>query len=130
MRRQATWLLLLLPLCLMGCSNKTPVARFAGRIVSHVDSQESGTGASSQLSATGQMQTGFQYKDKSKTDWKADIKWSFLRSDGGSDVYRIQWILNGSSVAQSAELSFDGKTPAKLRLTDQLFVSIEPMPST
>jgi hypothetical protein len=76
------------------------------------------------------MRTGFDYRDKSKANWTADIEWSFLRRDGGADVYRIQWALNGSPVAQSAELSFDGKVPANLRLTDQLFISIEPMPST
>lgn len=76
------------------------------------------------------MGTGFDYTDESKTDRKADIKWSFLRRDGGSDVYHIEWVQIGSSVPQSAELSFDGTSPAKLRLTDQLFISIEPMPST
>lgn len=129
MRRQVARFLLFLPLLSVSCTNDKPVPRFAGTIVSHVDSQGSGTGTSSQLSTTGQMRTGFDYTDESKTDWTADIKWSFLRRDGGSDVYRIEWARNGASVSQSAQLSFDGKSPAKLRLTDQLFISIEPMPS-
>ena len=125
------------PVCILlsfaGCANETPSPRFAGTIVSHVDSYGSGTGTSSQLTATGQMRTGFHYPDESKADWTADIKWSFLRRDGGSDVYRIEWVFverNESSDPQRAELSFDGKSPAKLPVTDQLIISIEPMPST
>jgi hypothetical protein len=75
------------------------------------------------------MRTGFDYTDDSKTDWKADIKWSFLRREGGADVYRIEWVfLDGvkSSDANSAELSFDGKSTGKLQVAKQLIISIEP----
>jgi len=133
MRKLLVNLSLLLTLYFTGCANETPVPRFAGTIVSHVDSYGSGTGVSSELSATGQMRTGFDYTDDSKTDWKADIKWSFLRREGGADVYRIEWIfLDGdeSSDPNSAELSFDGESPAKLPVTDQLIISIEPERST
>ena len=133
MRRQLAKLSLFLPLCFAGCANDTTFPRFGGTIVSHVDSYGSGTGTSSQLSATGQMRTGFDYTDESKADWTADIKWSFLRRDGASDVYRIEWVFierNESSDPQRVELSFDGESPAKLPVTDQLIISIEPKPST
>ena len=76
---------------LLGCARETPVPRFAGTIVSHIDYYGSGTGTSSQLSSTGQMRTGFDYTDDSKRDWKADIKWAFVRREGGADVYRVEW---------------------------------------
>ena len=116
-------------LCFAGCTSETPVPRFAGTIVSHIDSYGSGTGTSSQLSSTGQMRTGFDYTDYSKRDWKADIKWSFVRREGGADVYRVEWKFieeNDSSAPRGAELSFDGVSPAKLPVTDQLIISIEP----
>ncbi len=126
-------ILIHLPVCLLlcfaGCTRETPVPRFSGTIVSHVDSYGSGTGTSSQLSSTGQMRTGFDYTDTSKTDWTADIKWSFLRREDGADVYRVEWefkTTNGSSSAQVAELSFDGVAPAKLTVNKQLVISIEP----
>ena len=133
MRKLTANLSLLLTLYVTGCTNEVTVPRFAGTIVSHVDSYGSGTGASSKLSAAGQMRTGFDYTDNSKTDWKADIKWAFLGREGGADMYRIEWIfLDGdeSSDPNSAELSFDGESPAKLPVTDQLVVSIEPERST
>jgi hypothetical protein len=132
-RRQLAKPSLFLLLCFVGCANDTKVPRFAGTIVSHVDTYGSDTGTSSQLSATGQMRTGFHYTDDSKADWTVDIKWSFLRCDGGSDVYRIEWVFverNESSDPRRAELSFDGESPVKLSVTDQLIISIEPKLST
>ena len=129
MKKLVANLSLLLTLHFIGCANDTTVPRVAGTIYSHVDSYGSGTGTSSQLSATGQMRTGFDYTDDSKTDWTADIKWFFLRRDGGADVYRIEWVFfdgDMSSDPNSAELSFDGKSTAKLQVTKQLIISIEP----
>lgn len=126
-------ILIHLPVCLLlcfaGCTKEKPVPRFSGTIVSHVDSYGSGTGTSSQLSPTGQMRTGFDYKDTSKTDWTADIKWSFLRREVSADVYRVEWdfkATGGSSSSNVAELSFDGVTPAKLTVNEHLVISIEP----
>jgi hypothetical protein len=130
-------ILLHLPVCLLlcfaGCDSETPVPRFAGTIVSHVDSYGSGTGTSHQLSTTGGMHTGFEYTDTSKTNWTADINWSFLRRESGADVYRVEWEFktnSGSSSAKVAELSFDGVTPAKLAINEQLIISIEPEDSS
>jgi hypothetical protein len=126
-------LLVCLLLCCTGCAKETPIPRFSGTIVSHVDSYGSGTGNSSQLSSTGQMRTGFDYSNDSKKDWTADIKWSFRRREGDADVYRIEWEIidqNDSSVLNSAELSIDGVSPAKLPVTDQLIISIEPEESS
>ena len=120
-------------LCVAGCAKETPVPRFPGTIVSHIDSYGSGTGTRSQLSSVGQMRTGFDYTDESKTDWKAEIRWSFIRREGGADVYRIQWAFierNDSSVPNDAELLFDGVSPAKLSVSDQLIISIEPEASS
>lgn len=73
------------------------------------------------------MRTGFDYTDDSKRDWKADIKWSFVRREGAADVYRVEWkFTEGPSVSNGGELSFDGVSPAKLPVTDQLIISIEP----
>lgn len=126
-------ILLHLPVILLlyfaGCSSDRPVPRFAGTIVSHVDSYGSGTGTSHQLSSTGQMLTGFDYTDTSKTDWTAEIKWSFLRREDRFDVYRVEWefkATSGSSSPNVAELSFDGVAPAKLTVNEHLVISIEP----
>lgn len=96
-------------------------------MVSHIDSFGSGTGTSSPLSPTGQMRTGFDYTDDSTRDWKADIKWSFVRRDGAADVYRIEWkFIDEPSVPNAAELSFDGVSTSKLPVSGQLIISIEP----
>jgi hypothetical protein len=114
---------------LSGCATKTPVAQFSGSIVSHVDSYGSGTGGSQELANLGQMAAGFDYGDSSKTDWKGSIQWSFLRSEGNSDVYQIKWEFKpqgGSPTRKVEELSFDGVIPAKLVVNEQWVISIEP----
>ncbi len=129
MRRQLARLSLFLSLCFVGCANDTTVPKFAGTIVSHVDSYGSGTGTSSQLSDAGQMRTGFDYTDESKADWTADIKWSFLRREDDADVYGIECKFlepNRLSEPNTEELSFDGESPAKLQVSEQLIISIEP----
>ncbi|MEP3479115.1 MAG: hypothetical protein ABJZ55_07710 [Fuerstiella sp.] len=116
-------------LCFAGCAKETPVPRFAGTIVSHVDSYGSGTGTSHQLSPAGQMRSGFDETDDVEADWIADVKWSFLRREDGADVYRVEWQFverNRSSVPRDAELAFDGVSPSKLAVSDQLIISIEP----
>jgi len=121
------------PLLIAGCSRETPVPRFAGTVVAHVDSYGSGTGASHQLSSAGQMRTGFDYTDDSKTDWTADIRWTFLRREGRSDVYNIEWGLvkrNTAPVVNGAEVSFDGQSPAKQTVSDKLIISIELDPAS
>ena len=126
-------ILIHLPVCLLlcfaGCTSETPGPRFSGTIVSHVDSYGSGTGTSSQLSPTGQMRAGFDYTDTSKSDWTADVKWSFLRREDSADVYRVEWTFkatSGSSSPNVAELSFDGVAPAKVTVNEHLVISIEP----
>lgn len=77
------------------------------------------------------MGTGFDYTDESKTDWTAGIKWTFLRREGRSDVYNIEWGFaggNASPALNDAEISFDGLSPAKLTVSDNLIISIEPDP--
>jgi hypothetical protein len=114
---------------LSGCASETPVARYSGSIVSHVDSYGSGTGSSQHLSKLGQMGGGFDYGDSSKTDWKASIKWSFLRSEGNSDVYQVEWEFKpqgGPTTHKVEELSFDGVIPAKLVVNEHWVISIEP----
>ncbi|MFK7776746.1 MAG: hypothetical protein QM501_01325 [Gimesia sp.] len=120
-------------LCFTGCVSETPVPRFAGTVVSHVDSYGSGTGVSKQLSTSGQMDSGFNYGDTTKADWKAQIKWSFLRTEDNADVYRVEVAFNspgGISSSKVELLRFDGVTPAKLTVNKQLIISIEPEDSS
>jgi hypothetical protein len=75
------------------------------------------------------MGAGFDYGDSSRTDWKASIKWNFLRSEGNSDVYQVEWEFKpqgGSPTRKVEELSFDGAIPAKLVVNEQWVISIEP----
>ena len=114
---------------LSGCASETPVARHSGSVVSHVDSYGSGMGGSQHLSNLGQMSAGFDYGDSSKTDWKGSIKWSFLRREGNSDVYKVEWEhkpKGGSATRKVEGLSFDGVIPAKLVVNEQWVISIEP----
>ncbi len=129
--------LLHLPVCLLlcftGCDSETPVPRFAGTVVTHVDSYGSGTGVSKQLTTSGQIGPGFNYGDTTKADWKAQIKWSFLRTEDDADVYRVEVTFNSSggiSSSKNGMLRFDGVTPAKLTVNKQLIISIEPEDSS
>lgn len=110
-------------------TSETPVARYSGSIVSHVDSYGSGTGGSQHLATLGQMNAGFDYGDSSKTDWKGSIKWRYLRKESNSDVYKVEWAYKpkgGSPTHKVDELSFDGVSPAKLVVNEQWVISIEP----
>ena len=103
-------------------------AGHVGTIVSHIDSYGSGTGSRTALSSSGQMNTGFNYGDSEKTDWKGSIKWRLLRKEGKSDVYEIEWNFkpsNGTSTSKVEELAFDGVQPAKLVVNQQWVISIE-----
>lgn len=112
-----------------GAISETPVARYSGSIVSHVDSYGSGTGGSQHLANLGQMNAGFDYGDSSKTDWKGSIKWRYLRKESNSDVYKVEWEYKpkgGSPTHKVDELSFDGVSPATLVVNEQWVISIEP----
>lgn len=103
-------------------------AGHVGTIVSHIDSYGSGTGSRTALSSSGQMNTGFDYSDAAKTDWKGNIKWRLLRRNDKSDVYEIEWNFkpsNGTSTSKVKELAFDGVQPAKLVVNQQWVISIE-----
>ena len=118
--------------CLGGCAHETPVPRFAGVVISHIDAYGSETGGRHKLSSDGEMSTGFDYTDTSQTDWSADIRWSFLREEGDADVYRIKCEFTpkgGASSRTVDELIFDGSRPAKLPVNEQLIISIEPQNS-
>lgn len=99
-----------------------------GAIVSHIDSYGSGTGGRTTLSSSGHMNTGFNYGDSEKTDWKGSIKWRLLRKEGISDIYEIEWNFKpskGISTSKVEELAFDGVQPAKLVVNQQWVISIE-----
>jgi hypothetical protein len=117
---------------LAGCHRHTPVPRFEGRVVSHVDTYGSGTGGSADLSSNGSMTSGFDYGDPARPDWSSDIRWSFLRQDEGKDVYRVEWTFrpkNGTSRTQVTEVSFDGSQSAKIPGNEWQIISIEPKSS-
>lgn len=114
-----------------GCGKTAAIPRFAGRVVSHVDEYGSGTGGECALSADGSRISGFDYGDPSKPDWTSDIKWCFLRQDGGTDVYRVEWTFrptNGTTGTKTKEVPFDGTNPVRVFENQWQVVSIEPGP--
>ena len=132
MRPNLTIGALLTLVLLTGCGRTEAGPRFQGRIVSHVDTYGSGTGSESNLHREGSMTSGFDYGDSAKPDWTSDIKWCFLRQDGGSDVYRVQWTFrpkNGTGRIRTTEVSFDGKRSARVSGNQWQTISIEPIQS-
>ena len=114
---------------LSGCNRTEDGPRFQGRIVSHVDGHGSGTGSESVLLREGSMTSGFDYGDSAKLDWSSDIKWCFLRQDGGSDVYRVEWAFrpkNGTGVTQTMDGLYDGGHSARVSGNQWQTISIEP----
>ena len=114
---------------LAGCGKTENGPRFPGRIVSHVDAYGSGTGSESNLDREGSMTCGFEYGDSSKPAWTSDIKWCFLRRNGGSDVYRLDWTFrpkSGKGVSDTKEVSFGGKESVRVFGNQWQVVSIEP----
>ncbi len=114
---------------LYGCGRSEDGPRYQGRIVSHVDTYDSGTGGETILGRKGSMIGGFNYRDPAKPDWTSDIRWYFLRQDGGSDVYRVEWTFrpkSGAGGTQTAEVSFDGKHAVKVFGNQWEVISIEP----
>jgi hypothetical protein len=116
---------------LTGCGRSDIGPRFAGTVVSHVDQYGSGTGGESALRREGSLTSGFDYGDPSNLDWTSDIKWSFLRRDGGSDVYRMEWTFrpaNGTARTESKEVAFDGMKAVRVFGNQWQVISIEPGP--
>jgi len=118
---------------LSGCGEGDGGLRFGGRVVSHVGTYGSGTGSEAELDEEGTLSCGFEYGDASKQGWTSQIKWRFLRQDGDSDVYRIDWTFrmkDGASVSNSKEVSFDGKESVQAFANHWQVVSIEPQART
>ncbi len=114
---------------LTGCGSAEIGPRFQGRIVSRVDTYGSGTGNESILHREGSMTSGFEYGDSSKPDWTSDIKWSFLRRDGRSDVYRVAWTFrpkSGAGGTKAKEVSFDGTQSVTVFSNQWEVISVEP----
>ena len=116
---------------LSGCGKQEAGARFQGRVISHVDEQGTGTGTEAILLREGSMMSGFDYGDSTKPDWSSEVKWSFLRQEGGSDVYRVEWTFRpttGTGGTQTREVSFDGKHSVRVCGNQWQTISIEPTP--
>src|SRR5512139_1714582 len=114
---------------LTGCGSASSGPRFQGRIVSHVDTYGSGTGNESSLRRKGSMTSGFDYGNSSRPDWNSEINWSFLRQDGESDVYRVEWIFSpksGTSGTKVTEVNFDGTKSLMVFSNEWQVISIEP----
>jgi len=114
---------------LSGCDRTEAGPRFQGSIVSHIDGYGSGTGTESILLREGSIMSGFDYGDASKPDWTSDIKWCYLRQDGGSDVYKVEWTFrpkNGTGGKQTIEVFFDGRHSVKISRNQWQTISIEP----
>lgn len=74
------------------------------------------------------MISGFEYGDPATLDWSSDINWSFLRQDGGKDVYRVESTFcpkNGTTRTQVTEVPFDGSQSVKVPGNDWQIISIE-----
>lgn len=114
---------------LCGCGRTDVLPQFHGRIASHVDTYGSGTGGESELKRSGSMRSGFDYGDPNKPDWTSDTKWEFLRSEGATDVYRVEWTfrpMNGADRTRTREVSFDGMTSTHVFSNEWQVISIEP----
>lgn len=121
---------------LAGCGKLDGGPRFAGTVVSHVDTHDSGTGNQAVLRREGSMRSGFNYGDlykgdSSKVAWTSRVAWRFLRRDGVNDVYRVEWIFRpkgGSSDTKAKEVSFDGVKAVRVFDNQWEVISIEPGP--
>jgi len=112
-----------------GCAKSDVGPRFAGTVVSHVDTYGSGTGTQSVLGREGSMRGGFDYGDSSKVDWTSDVTWRFLRCDDKNDVYTVEWTFRpkrGASVTKTKEVSFDGTQAVRVFENQWQVISIEP----
>jgi hypothetical protein len=114
---------------LPGCGERDG-PRFEGRIVSHVDTYGSGTGAESSLRREGSMTSGFNYGDPSRgPDWRSDIKWHFLRQELVSDVYRVEWTFrpkSGTGGTKAMDVSFDGLASVTVFSNKWQIITFEP----
>ena len=116
-------------LILVGCPSEALTPRYGGEVVAHVDSYNSGTGTRHELTSSGDMACGFNYRNSPVSDWEASVRWTLLPSYNNTDAYELSWkfvSVNGRTTFGNSKLSFDGKVPAKLLINDQLTVSIEP----
>lgn len=114
---------------LYGCTKTEPLARVDGIVRSHVDSYQSGTGGSTDLVRDNQMNSGFDYGDPEKTDWKSDIQWELTDHRGESDVYQFKWTFlpsNGAAVSGVKEVEYDGARSVIVFENEWQTISIEP----
>lgn len=114
---------------LAGCARSDVGPRFAGTVVSHVDTYGSGTGTQSVLGREGSMRGGFDSGDSSKLDWTSNVTWRFLRRDGTNDVYTVEWAFRpkgGASDTKAKEVSFDGAQAVRVFENQWEVISIEP----
>ena len=58
---------------LQACTKSESFARVDGIVRSHVDIYQSGTGGSTDLVRGNQMNSGFEYGDVEKVDWKSGM---------------------------------------------------------
>ena len=112
--------ILLLAAALAGCDRDASSPRYAGRVVAHVGGYGSGTGVSSELLPSGSFTSGFTPGDPAKPRSEVEVRWSFVRRDGASDVYRFV------RDAKAEEVSFDGNRPAVLPEVGEQTMSVEP----
>jgi hypothetical protein len=118
---------------LASCTKSDVGPRFAGTVVSHVDTYGSGTGTQSVLRREGSIRSGFNYGDSSKVDWTSDVTWRFLRRDGTNDVYRVEWTFRpngGASDPEAKEVVYDGTEAVRIFANQWQVISIEPGPVT
>jgi hypothetical protein len=112
-----------------GCTKTEPLARIDGIVRSHVDTYLSGTGVSADLVRSNQMNSGFEYGDAEKTDWKSNIQWELIDHHDKNDLYRFKWIFSasgGTTVSNIKTVEYDGKKSVIVFQNEYEVISIEP----
>ena len=102
--------------------------RYRGIVQCRVGADRSGTGSSADLFREA-LRVEFDDGDGKKTD--VSVRWEMVRRRGTKDVYRFRWWF-GPTIGEvlfcgTAEVEYDGETPAVVFSNNSLTLSIEPM---
>lgn len=112
-----------------GCGTDSATPRFAGTVVAHVGSADSGTSTSHAFTKNGRFVAGFDYGDAESIDWKATIDWSFIALQDSVDAYRLNWTFSPESdepVSGTSNIAYDGVNQTVTVVNDQLTITIDP----
>jgi len=114
---------------LQACTKSESFARVDGIVRSHVGTYQSRTGGSTDLVRGNQMNSGFDYGDVEKVDWKSGIEWELTGRSGESDVYQFKWSFSpsgGTTGSTNKTVQYDGKNSVIVFQNEYQVISIEP----